>query len=119
MGTYISLYGIAREVLPGNARTTPFIKARLEELGFSNLRTDLEIFANDNNDVITCYKETGSPGLDQYLLVDPQTFVDHVRANPNYWDSRGYGFNAASRCSREGSRRRSPAGLVVRDRVVT
>lgn len=95
MSTEISLYGITREVLPGHGMPTPLIGAEISEVGLSNMRHDLDHFAEKFPEVLYKHKEGPQPGLDQYLVADPDTFVEHVEDNPDWWDSPGFGWSAA------------------------
>ncbi len=102
MSTEVKLIGIGNITLPDvptpcgdMSATARGVVSQLTDLGISGLHADLKSYAEDEPDVLVDLKEETEPGVRQYLLVDPDTFLTHVQENPHYWDSVCYGWPEA------------------------
>lgn len=94
MSCEISLVGIRRSVLIVDemAIEVPAMAYRHEELGFSNLRSNLHALVEGTPEpelrgVLYRLAEFSRPGYEQLFVANPRKLIADVRANPEYWDT--------------------------------
>ena len=94
MGTRVDLVGI-RNVLVGTF-VAPGMVAWANHVGYGNLVQDLAIFCATDPGILSSSKENcNEVGFDQYFVIDPLSFLEHIKEDEGYWDTTGEGWKPA------------------------